>query len=163
MSSKVLHQPSNLKFVDFTSMGDVEKINNTLDGWEPDTEEIRKDYSKQNSALLLFKIAKIAGQAVGYVILREDYDNENSTYIPFIAVKTSEQRKGIGTSLMRQAVDKTKALGKKILTLYCEEKNIIFYAQIASKFDIDILALATGDEYSNGQPLYFVRYDIDKK
>lgn len=130
--------------VNFSSMCEVEEVNSSLVGWARDTDFIRRCYASGGS--LLFRVAKVASENIGYVILREE--DKESTYLSFIAVKQGHQGQGVGRALMQEAIDKTKERGKKHLVIDCEGHNLGFYKKFGA---IDVRSVRS---YSNGESKY---------
>ena len=114
---------------------EVRKINKTLEGWDVGTDVIKRRYLKplkeEQKEFLLFKIARVAKTAVGYVIV--EHRDRSSAYISFIAVKYENQGKNIGSTLMEEAIRKAKKKGYEKLSLECEYDRAAFYIKFAEK------------------------------
>jgi len=81
------------------------------------------------------EIAKIDNKVVGYSIIteKENSDGSSFAYIPFLAVNSHYQSKGVGSKLFSSSVKKVKHLGIKKIKLECKKSNTPFYKKCAEK------------------------------
>ena len=79
------------------------------ENFEVSKEKLRRKILKSRISVLL--------EGVGYVILREDYDNPDYLHISSILVEQSKQGKGHGSQLLEQAERETFRQGYKGITL----------------------------------------------
>ena len=80
---------------------------------------------------LISQVAKIRNQSVGYFILNEALNH--SLRLSFLMVIKEEQRKGIGSALLKKAMEIAKSYNKKTLKLSCYRTNIDFYKKFKGK------------------------------
>lgn len=131
------------------------------EGWVRASAYVQEDYFSGASidpglscpeAILLAKIGK---EIIGFIITAKREENEddpwslpsNTGYVAYLAVDSKFKRYGIGTKLMLAAMDKTKQIGKRYLTLeyIAEGKGVDikrgktktrFYNSFSSRFGI---------------------------
>jgi ribosomal protein S18 acetylase RimI-like enzyme len=109
--------------------GAIERINGVIN-WSEDNEEIYHVLVNQPKFCYF---AKFESDIVGYVILREDGEDElKHLHVSWIA--TDLLNRGIGSLLMQKVINKNRKLGYKVLTLHFRKNNTKlrrFYEKIA--------------------------------
>lgn len=133
----------------------IEAINKSINCvWERYTSLVKKYLHSYP-----FIFAQKKEELIGYVIV----ESLGSTcYIPFLAIKSSEQRQSIGTGLMKQAIEKTKELGSSVLTLECRDVDQLptFYTKVGRN-NPSLLRIESNNTYSfysNGDKKVEIRY-----
>jgi GNAT superfamily N-acetyltransferase len=112
----------------------VKQINDTLTGWESDTDFIRRKYIAENGSIIFdFARSTDKDKYIGYAIVRNDYKDYDAAYLSFIAVDNASQGQGVGNQLLNSTVQKVKSFAFKKLNLHCEEHNLPFYTKFAEK------------------------------
>lgn len=134
----------------------VENVNDSIT--EP------TNWSKYNSNCARYVIENqdscffaTAPEALGYVLIDIKGDR---TYIPYIAVKSSTQKNGIGSALLTKAVEKTRDLSIDTLCFDCRETVKYFYSSFADKSHITY-DVKQGGRYSNGDVKFKFTYHVD--
>ena len=69
-------------------------------------------------------VAEVDGRAAGYIATRPDYDTRIGA-IPDMAVHPDHQGKGIGTALIRTALDYLTSLGMQFVRIETLEQNAV--------------------------------------
>lgn len=127
----------------------VQDVNCTLKGWDSDTRLIQKKYLGSEKNHLVFIVARLAEERLGYSIARKDDWNEKTAYLSFIAVKKSKHGQGVGTRLLMETIQRVSEQKFEFLSIDCEEKVLPFYSGFAEKKGIDCEVSAVG-YYHNG-------------
>jgi len=139
----------------------IQKINESVDEtWSTDTNFIRRKYLNNPQNYQVFKVAKITNEAIGYVIIREDYPIQNSSYLSFIALHPESRGKGVGSIFLNEAVNIIKQLGTTTLKIDCEEHNYSFYTKFADKQNLSYLT--DRSSYQNGDIKLTMTIDLSK-
>ncbi|MEC7839294.1 MAG: GNAT family N-acetyltransferase [Chlamydiota bacterium] len=127
----------------------ITKINSSVDGWSNYTRHIHKNYLGNPNSYQIFKIAKIAGEALAYIIVRPEYYAEDVSYISYIAVDSTNQKKGVGSLLLKHALDILKEHNIKKVKLDCRPNTSAFYEKFCSNHKLHYTSKKIGT-YLNG-------------
>ncbi len=86
------------------------------------------DWLKRHATL--FEVAYLGDRPVGWMVMDADWEGDESAELHELVVRRDDQGRGIGSLLLKRAIEEAKKLGKKELRLWVgreNEKAIAFY------------------------------------
>jgi len=90
--------------------------------WEPSRLQDVIRQNREHASLVAF-VAEVDGKIAGTCTLTDHPEREDYSYISFFVVHPNFRNKGIGTRLIEACIDRSRKLGRKVVTLGTWHEN----------------------------------------